>query len=283
MSGEPTPAHLLGSWSADPVLIALLLSAAALYLHAARRRARAWPVRRSAAFLAGLLALAVALMSGIDSYAERLLSVHMVQHLLLMLAAPVLLLAGAPVRLALASAPARPRRALVALLRGRPGQTLARPAVTFVPFAAVVCLTHLTGSFELTLEQPVLHQLEHAAYFWTALAFLAPLMAVDPLPHPPGAVARFSWALAAMTAMALPGALLAFSRSVRYPHYIATARALGRSALEDQQLAGAIMWVGGGLALFALAVWMTLSAMAREERRQQRRELHAGDAQAAGR
>ncbi len=283
MSRSPTLARLLGEWSADPVLIALLLGAALLYLDAALRRTRAWPLRRTLAFLAGLATLALALMSGIDRYAEQLLSVHMVQHLLLIVLAPVLLLAGAPVRLALAVGGRRLRRALASLLRGLPGRMLARPAVTFVPFAAVLCATHLSGLFELALEHPVVHQLEHAAYFWTALALFAPLLAVDPLPHPPGAVARFCWMLAAMTAMALPGALLAFSRSVRYPHYLASAHALGRSALTDQQLGGAIMWVGGSLALFALAVWIALAAMSQEERRQRRRELHSGEAGVVGR
>jgi putative copper resistance protein D len=272
-AAAPTLGRLLGSWSLAPPIALALAAMAVLYLAAARRRS-GWPAWRTVSFLAGLCLLAVALMSGIDDYAERLLSVHMVQHLLVALAAPALLLAGAPVRLALGSRSRTVRRMLATVLSSRGIRALGRPATGLALFATVMLATHLTGLFQLALEHPVVHDLEHGAYFLSGVVLLAPLIAVDPLPHRPGALGRFCWLMGGMTAMALPGALLAFSQSVRYPHYLATTRALGRSALTDQQLGGAVMWVGGGLALFALALILTLAAMVAEERRQQRRELH---------
>lgn len=267
----PTLGRLVGSWTFDPGLIALLAAAALLYGVGAARHGR-WPPGRTLSFLAGLLALALALLSGVDRYSERLLSVHMAQHLLLELVAPALLLSGAPLRLALRASPRGARGAIAGLLSHTAVRALARPASGFVLFACVALATHLTGLYEFALEHPAAHELEHAAYFWSGVLFLAPLIAADPLPHPPGAIARFSWLMGAMAVMALPGALLTFATDVRYPYYLAPARALGRSALADQRLAGAIMWVGGGVLVFLLALAVSMQSMLAEERRQRRRE-----------
>jgi cytochrome c oxidase assembly factor CtaG len=283
---QPTLAHLLGSWSFDPVVALVLLAATLAYGTGAltlRRRDRAWPPARAASFFAGLLALALALLSGIDALADELLSVHMVQHLLLALVAPALLLYGAPVRLALAAGSPAVRAATVGLLRTRAVRALAHPAVGCAVFASTVLVWHLTGLFELALRHPAVHVLEHAAYFWAGILLLAPLIAADPLPHRPGAVGRFCWMLAAMTAMAAPGALLTFAATLRYPFYAAPAHALGRSALADEHAAGAIMWVAGGVVMFALALAVSASAMLAEERRQRRRDLYAARSTAVGR
>jgi putative membrane protein len=273
---QPTLARLLGSWSVDPGLLALLSITAGSYLLGVRRARRGWPVRRTTSFLAGLLVLALALMSGIDRYADELFSVHMTQHLLLVLGAPALLLWAAPVRLALAASPPRVRASLASALSSPAARASSRPVVGFVLFSVAVLTTHLTGVFELALNHPLIHTFEHACYFWAGVLLLAPLIAADPLPHPPGPVARFSWLMGAMVVMAIPGALLTFSTSVRYPFYLKPAREWGRSALADQQLAGAIMWVGGGIVMFAFGLGVTMSAMLAEERRQRRRELHMG-------
>jgi cytochrome c oxidase assembly factor CtaG len=275
MSAPPTVGRLLGAWSFEAALALALLAIAGLYLRGALGLGSRWPLRRTASFIVGLAVLALALMSGIDSYAEQLLSVHMLQHLLLALLAPALLLAGAPVRLALAAGPPRLRRRVARALRSRPGRALAHPLTGCTLFAATMLVTHLTGVFELALEHPAVHATEHAAYFLSGVALLAPLIAADPVPHPPAPLARFAWLMVAMTAMAVPGALLALSQHVHYSHYLATSRALGRSPLTDQQLGGAIMWIGGTLAMFALALWLALATMVAEERRQRRRELHA--------
>jgi cytochrome c oxidase assembly factor CtaG len=275
---EPSFDHLLGSWSLDPALAAGLALAAAIYAlgveRLRRRRARSsWPAWRSASFAAGLATLAVALESGVDQIGDReLLSVHTAQHMLLALLAPTLLLYGAPVRLALTAGSRRLRSLIGASLSSAPIRLLSRPSVGCALFAAVMLLTHLRAIFDPALEDPALHAFEHAAYFWSGVLLLAPLIAADPLPHPPGALARFCWLMGAMSAMAIPGALLTFANSVSYPFYAAPARLLGRSALSDEHLAGAIMWVGSGIATLTLALWVTFDAMRKEERRQRLRE-----------
>ncbi len=275
----PTFGHLLGEWSFDPVLSAVLALSGGLYALGAIRLRRLdrgdWPSWRAACFSAGLITIAVALESGVDRIGdEALLSVHTAQHMLLALLAPALLLCGAPVRLALAAGTRPLRATLAAALSSRAVTLLTRPLTGCLLFATVMLATHLRVVFEAALDHPPLHSLEHAAYFWSGILLLAPLIAADPLAHPPGALARFCWLMAAMTAMAVPGALLTFAEHVSYPFYLAPAHALGRSALADEHLAGAIMWIGGGIAMFALALALAFVAMVEEERRQRRREQY---------
>lgn len=218
------------------------------------RRVASWPLARTLSFMAGVVTLAVALLAPLESS----LSAHMAQHLLLGLVAPLLLAAGAPVRLALA---ASPRRRWVRALHAVP----LRPAVGWVAFTAVMLGTHLTGWYELALRNPFVHALEHLAFLLAGLAFWIPLVAADPLPRAPGPAARLVWLLAAMPPMGLVGAHL-LSGSVAYPSY---------PDLADQRSAAGLMWGAGSLLMSAASVAIVFSALLREERRQRRREAAA--------
>lgn len=276
MSAQPlTLSRLLGDWTVDPLLLCVLCLAGALYWWGAVRCRTRWPARRTTSFMAGLFVVALALLSGIDRYADELLSMHVLEHLLLILIAPVLLLWGAPVRLALSASTPAPRRAIAGLLRSRIARVSTRPACGFVLFTVVVLGTHLTGVYEAALRNQTLHACEHAAYFWAGMLFLLPLLAADPIPHPPGAIARFSWLMAAMVVMALPAGVFLLDGHVRYPFYVAPARALHASALADQHTAGVLMLVGGGVVMGVLAILIAMGAMLAEERRQQRRDSYA--------
>jgi cytochrome c oxidase assembly factor CtaG len=235
------------------------------------------PRARAASFAAGLGAIAIALSPPVDGWSDRLLSVHMVQHLLLAMIAPPLLLLGGPVQFLLKRSPPRARRALARALTGRVVRLATRPAVGLAVFAAAMLLSHLTGLFELALRHDAVHAAEHGAYLLSGLLLFAPLLAPasGPIAKAPGGLARFLWLMAAMVPMTAVGALLSSENHVRYPSYLAPAKALGRSALADQRLAGAIMWVGGGLAMTALAIGVAMAAMLAEERRQQAREARA--------
>jgi putative membrane protein len=276
VSAQPlTLSRLLGDWTVDPLLLCVLCLAGALYWWGAVRCRTRWPARRTTSFMAGLLVVALALLSGIDRYADELLSMHVLEHLLLILIAPVLLLWGAPVRLALSASTPAPRRAIAGLLRSRIARVSTRAACGFVLFTVVVLGTHLTGVYEAALRNQTLHACEHTAYFWAGMLFLLPLLAADPVPHPPGAIARFSWLMAAMVVMALPAGVFLLDGHVHYPFYVAPARALHTSALADQHAAGVLMLVGGGVVMGVLAILIAMGAMLAEERRQQRRDSYA--------
>ena len=262
-------------WRFDPLLLAALAATALLYLAGVARRRRPWPVGRSASFVAGLAVLWVALASGADTYAGELLSAHMVQHMLLVVVAPPLLVAGAPVTLALGALPTAPRRSLARALRGRVVRWATFPPVALALFAAALVGTHAPAAYELALRSPAAHVAEHALYVVTALLFWAPLVGTEPLPHRPSPAARVLWLLLAMPPMALVGVALLTADSVVYSPYAHAGQTLRGSALADQHLAGTIMWVGGKLVLVAAVLAIGWAALAREERRQAARDRYA--------
>lgn len=255
---RPGLAELLGGWTPSPPLAGALV-AGALYAAGVRAVGPRWPAWRSACFAGGLLALAWALCSGLHAWGERLLSVHMVQHLVLALVAAPLLVAGGPDRLALRALHGRARRRLAGLLYGAPMRVLLHPVTAVVMFAGTLLAVHLTGFYSLALRSPVAHDGEHAALLWSAIALFASLQRT-------GAIGRLAMLTAATIPMGVIGAWLAWAPGLRYPGY----RAPG--AMDDQALAAAIMWAGasvpfalGAVALAGLALWQ-------EEARQRRRE-----------
>jgi putative membrane protein len=274
MTGGPGLGDVLGHWEPAPgVLLALALTGAAYALGV--RRAGRWSPWRSAAFAAGLVLVAVALCSGLDPWSERLLSVHMVQHLLLGTLAPLALVTGAPVRLALRAARRPARRRIARALHTPLAAVLGHPATGWAALTAVLLGTHLTGLYELALRDPLVHELEHLAYLGAGLLFWAPLVAADPLPRRAGIVGRMAWLLASMIPMGVVGARL-LSGALAYPAYVAPARALGIAPLENQRDAASLMWVGGTLVVALALVALVYGALRREEARQRRREAALG-------
>jgi len=273
VSGAPSLGRLAASWQLEPAIAVWALAAATLYVLAARRTH--WKARRTASFLAGVAVVAVALQSGFDVYADRLLSVHMVEHLALTMVAAPLLVAGAPVTLALRTLSGSSRRTVARVLSSAVGSTLGHPAAGLAQFVLVTLLTHLTGFYELALRHQSVHALEHALYLASALLFWAPLVGADPIRHAPGWLGRTFCVLLAMPAMSLVGIVLEISGRVRYPAYLAPARAMGLSALADQHDAGAIMWVGGSVLGALIVLGLGWAALAEEERRARVGEAHA--------
>jgi putative copper resistance protein D len=248
---------------------------AGLYVWASRRGRSRWPRHRTLAFLAGIGCVLVALQSGIDAYDDRLLSVHMVQHTLLLLFAPGLLLAGRPVTVALRALPARSRaRLAVALKRSRP---LTRPVVCLAVFNVVLLGTHLPAFYDATVSHPMLHDGEHMLYILAGLLLYWPLLGAEPAPSRRlGGLGRLIYMLAAMPAMALIGAYLNRQPTLVYAVYGPPAHALRISALSDQAQAGAIMWVLGSVVMTAVGIWSALAGLIAEERRQQLADVRSG-------
>jgi putative copper resistance protein D len=266
---------LVTHWELDLTVLVPVLAAAGLYVLAAACLRGRWPRRRSASFLAGLGCLLVALQSGIDAYDDRLLSVHMVQHMLILLLAPLLLLGGRPVVLGLAALP--PAR------RAGPARVLARtrgltsPACALTVFAGVVVLTHLPAFYDAAVRHAPIHYAEHALYVLAGVLMWSPLVDGDPAPrHRLSGLGRLVYLIVAMLPMALVGAYLNRHASLVYPTYGPPAHALGVSAIDDQGQAGAIMWVLGDVIMVAVGLWAALAAMLAEERRLIARENRAG-------
>jgi putative membrane protein len=277
VSAPSLPSLLVSHWVLSPTIVVPAIGFGALYIVAVRRLAGPWPARRTASFLAGVGCVVIALQSGIDAYDDRLLSVHMVQHMLLLVVAPPMLLGGRPVILALRSASPRRRASLARALHRARGVTAPAPAL--VVFTATILLTHLPAFYDATLRHPALHDAEHALYIAAGLILWSPLLDGDPVPrHRLNGLGKLAYLIVAMMPMALVGAYLNRDATLFYPLYGPPARALGISALDDQAQAGAIMWVLGGVVMTAVGLWSAMAAMVAEERRLVAREARAASA-----
>ncbi|MGH2573854.1 MAG: cytochrome c oxidase assembly protein [Actinomycetota bacterium] len=265
---KPDLPEILTAWSFQPLVLASILAAGGLYLGSIRRigrgRGNRWPGLRSACFLGGLGALAIALLSPVGAYADVFLWVHMVQHILITLLAAPLLVLGAPVTLALRVTRPEVRRGLLRILRSLPSRVISHPILAWLLFAAALVGSHFSPLYQAALEDPTVHVLEHVLYLSTALLFWVPVVGLDPgrwkLAHPVRLLYLF---LAAPVNTAV--ALAIYSASgVLYPAYEA-ARTWGPSPLADQRLAGALMWIVGDLILLA-AVILAAAAWLRHDR-----------------
>src|SRR6516164_11376378 len=247
---------VLGSWSIrlEPTL-GLLLTVF-FYWRGWWKLYRQVPHRftpwRLASFASGLLVLFVAIASPLDAFSGLLLQVHMIQHLLLTMVAPPLVLLGFPYLPILSGLPrAVTRDALGPFLTWSPFKKICRrlthPLVCWGSFVAVSLGWHLSVLFELTLRSSGWHTFEHLCFLATGLLFWWPV--VQPWPS------RRRWPRWTMIPYLLfadiqntaLSAFLIFSERVLYPTYAAVPRLWGISALDDQAAAGAIMWVPGSV------------------------------------
>ncbi len=284
----------LTAWAFDPVPT-IGVGVAALGYFAARQRLSGSPhaagVRPAAAghgrmicFGAGLLAIVVAVDGPPDVLSGVSFSAHMVQHLLLQLVAPPLLLLGGPLSLLLrADPPWLPRRALVRLLRSRPVRVLAHPLTALALFTFVLIASHLTPLYNLALERDWVHELDHVAFLVTALLFWWPAIGVDPAPHRLSYPARLLYLFLDMPVMAYLGLAIASSSRVLYPYYAAHPPPWGASALQDQGVAGTIMWVNGMFTMIPAMAVVLLRWLDEDAREQARRDARqAREARPAG-
>ena len=281
--GPPAPApvlpDVLGAWSFDPTVVVPIVLAAVAYLWAVRKVDRAHPASpvpriRTACWLLGLGAIVVALQSPIERYDTTLFSVHMVQHILLTLIAPPLLALGAPITLLLrTSRPETRRRLILPVLHSRPVRIVTFPVVTWLLFALAMWGTHFSPIFNESLENPTVHQLEHAFYLVAGCLFWWPVVALDPSPWRMREPVRILYTFLGMPQNSFLGLAIVSATAPLYAHYATLTRDWGPAVLDDQVMAGAVMWVVGDLVFLTAILGIVVGWMRREER-----ESHAADA-----
>ena len=270
--GPPDAAAFVFGWTFEPLVAIPLLVVALAWIEAVRRVNAAHPANpvprlRTVAFLGGLFAIAVALLSGIERYDTVLFSVHMVQHIILTLVAPPLIALGAPITLLLRLArPQTRRRWILPALHSRVVRALSFPVVAWVLFAGVMWATHFSAVFDRALEDPLVHDLEHALFLGAGLLFWWPAVALDPapwrMPHP----ARALYVFLQMPQNTFLAVVLLNAPTALYAHYATLARTWGPTPLADQQAAAGIMWLAGD-AIFLIAVMAIVLAWMRAESR----------------
>ncbi|MGO8814208.1 MAG: cytochrome c oxidase assembly protein [Terriglobia bacterium] len=267
----PTPPQAeLAAWS-PPLLATFALVLAALvyawgWFHLRKSYPGAIPAWRLGAFMGGLFSLWIAVGSPLTAFDDDLLTIHMVQHVLLMAVAPPLILLGAPALPFLHGLPQRfVRSVLGPVLRWPPiewlGRIATRPVICWL--AAMIALIgwHLPALFELGLRFQLWHEVEHACFFSTGLLFWWPV--IQPWPSV-AKVPRWSIPLYLFLAT-LPcdalSAFLAFCDRVVYPSYLSTPPVFSLTPLQDQECAGALMWVCATFIYLIPAVVITVQIL----------------------
>lgn len=268
-AAHPEPLHGASGWNPDPLILLLGASAGLYSLGLGRmwrragagRGARWW---QAAAYTSGLGALVIALVSPLDAMSAELSSAHMVQHMILMVVAAPLLVLARPLPVFLWVLAGTPRRRLGAagqsVLLRRSWQAITAPLAAWAFQAIGLWLWHMPPFYEAALRNRWLHDLEHATFFGTALLFWWATMRALRLGGMPAGLA----ALALLTTIIHSGflaALITFAQRPWYRSYGERPLEWGLTPLEDQQLAGLIMWGPAaiaylGAALAILAVWL---------------------------
>ncbi|QDU47271.1 Putative electron transport protein YccM [Symmachiella dynata] len=248
---------ILSSWSFDVWIVAPIVLSTLLYVRGwyvlRRRGSQRFGAWQLAAFGCGMALLSIALLSPIETFSALMLRMHMVQHLLLMFLIPPLLWLSAPELPLLCGLPSGLRREWIApLYRWKPIRSgfafLTRPPVAWGLFVAATWIWHLPRFYDAALSSGTLHNLEHACFFWAAMLFWWPV--VQPYPS------RLNYSrwvllpylfLAAVQGTVLSG-ILSFANDVIYDHYELLPQVWGITAIDDQAIAGTLMWLFGMLA-----------------------------------
>jgi len=272
-------------WALDVFILANLLVVAALYLRGVRvcrANAMPWPVRSTSCFLAGLVLLAIAYLGPLAAWSHTFFWAHMSQHLIVMMAAAPLLVLGNPITLWFrASSGATRRRIVLPLLRSRGVRWLLNPYFTWALFALVLLGTHFSPFYEWALRNHDADTfVEQPLYLVVALLYYLPLIGANLQPRRPSPAFRLVSLAAMMVPEAIVGAVLYFASRPLYPFYDQV-RPFGLAPLPDQQLAGGLMWA---LVMIVDTGWMMVAAVewfSDEERRSTRadRELAREGAQ----
>lgn len=274
----PTFPSVLLRWTFDPFLLAALVLSAWAYWSGLRRVARLhpkspFPRRRAVAFFAGLGAVVIALFSPLATYDTQLFSVHMWQHMVLVLIAAPLLLMGTPITLGLrAASPALRKRVLLPLLHSRALKVLTFPVLAWLVFTATMWATHFLPLYDAALENEWLHRLEHLWFIAAALLFWWQVIGLDPTPWRMGHPMRILYLFLQMPQNSFLALAIYNSSSPIYDHYETLERTWGPSPLLDQQLAGITMWVFGDLFFLAALGFVAYGWVKAEERKAKRED-----------
>ena len=262
LAGQLPPldaAAALRVWQFAPGVSAVLLLLALGYLAGAwrigrRHPARPWPAWRTLAFLAGLGVIGAATQSSIGAYDDVLFSVHMVQHLLLIMVAPPLLVVARPVTLLLHAFGNPAHTQIKRAVRSRAVTAVTWPPAVTVAYCAVVAGTHLTPLMNLAVRNDLVHNAEHVLYLVTGYLFFLPVVGSEPIRWRVSMAGRYLMLLVTMPVDIAAGVILMLVPHELFPAYAHTGRTWGPSPLTDLHDGGTIMWVGGDIIMTVLAL-----------------------------
>ncbi len=261
------------AWNWNPLPTLLLLVFAYLYLNGLSNWERpSHPISRwqKASFFTGLFLIFISLQSPLDNLSEHMLSFHQLQHFLLRMMAPLLVLLGAPLTPVLRGLPPW---VLQRIVRPTVRHSLARaayekltnPVITVALFMGVLYLWQFPGAFNLSLRNEFVHALMHITM--TSSGFIFYWAVIDPKPH--RSRVHYGVRVLYLGLIVLPntvlGAVITFSRGIIYTGYEDVYQPFGISLLTDQQLGGLFLWVPGDMMSILVAGIVMIMWYEREE------------------
>lgn len=299
MLGFPMPppmtaVELVWGWLPDPLLFVTPLAAAGCYLAGVWRLARrgdAWPAYRTVCFLVGCAVVLLATVSGMARYGPVLFSMHMTQHLLLAMVAPIFLVLAAPFTLALrvlrkSPDPAwpGPREWLLAFLHSRYAKVITHPVVALCLYALSMYAVYFTSFFQIALRSHAAHLFMTFHFVASGFLFFWLVLGIDPGPRrrlaPP---LRILLLLISMALHAFLGVAIMQSTSLLAPGWFSVLpRDWGPSPLEDQRIAGGIAWSFGEIPGLFITIMLVREWIAADKREQRRLDRAAERAETEG-
>jgi cytochrome c oxidase assembly factor CtaG len=293
---DDLPPFTLGrglAFSAEPFFLVGCLLALALYGWAVVRLVRRgdrWPVGRTVCFVLGVLTVGVTMCTRLNDYGMVMFSVHMVQHMILSMLSPILLLLGAPVTLALRALPTAgrgrtgPRELLVKLLHSRYVRIVSHPAFTLPLFVASLYALYFSPLFDSLMRSEAGHIGMMVHFLAVGLLFFWPIMGVDPGPHRPGYVMRMLELFAGMPFHAFFGIAVMMASEPLVSTFEHPAPSLGVDPLGEQTAAGGIAWAFSEIPSVVVLIALLMQWYTSEQRQARRKDRAAdrdGDAELA--
>ncbi len=293
MPAAPTVLRLMWGWSGNGVGLAIVCLGTALYLRGVwvmRRRGDAWPVGRTVSWLLGMVIIAWATFGGLGVYSHVLFSAHMASHMLLSMVAPIFLVLGAPMTLALRTLPGprqpgevSPRTMLMAFLHSRFSQFFTHPLIGPVLFVGSLYGLYFSGAFETLMGNHWGHSIMELHFLAVGTLFYYVLIGIDPAPRAIPPLVRFGMLLVTVPFHAFFAVAVMSSNTVFAGDYWRSLeRPYRTDLLADQYLGGGMAWAMGEIPLILvmgaiLVQWFRSDA--REAKRFDRSESRTGDEQ----
>jgi len=249
--------ELFTNWQFAPVVTAFAVVAAGLYLWGVyrvwrRHPARPWLWWRTAAFLGGILVVVFAIEGGVGAYDDVLFWDHMVQHLMLLMIAPPMLVVGQPGTLLLHASRNPLHTWAKKALRSRVVTALTFPPFGVVLYTGTIVATHLTGFMNLVLTNDTVHEGEHVLFLVVGYLYFLPLIGREPIRWRISYPSRIFLLFIAMPVDAFTGLILGSENALPFPAMAVNRPSWAPSALADVHEGGAVMWVGGAAIMFVL-------------------------------
>ncbi|MFF7754419.1 cytochrome c oxidase assembly protein [Streptomyces sp. NPDC007971] len=271
-------------WSAEPFFLIGCVAGLALYgwgVVRLRRRGDAWPVSRTVSYVIGVLTVLLVMCTRLNDYGMVMFSVHMVQHMVISMLSPILILLGAPVTLALRALPVAgkgrkgPRELLLALLHSRYMRIITHPVFTIPLFIASLYALYFTPIFDFLMGSKFGHIAMMVHFLAVGVVFFWPIIGVDPGPHRPGHLMRMLELFAGMPFHAFFGIALMMASEPMIDTFRHPSASLGIDALSDQNAAGGIAWAFSEIPSVLVLIALLFQWYGSEQRQAKRKDRAA--------